>query len=42
MDNIIEMAKGIQMVGESTMTGHWMSRLMAPPVKINKVSLEPY
>jgi PmbA protein len=42
MDNIIEMAKGIQMVGESTMSGHWTSRLMAPPVKIDKVSLEPY
>ncbi len=42
MDNIIDMAKGIQMIGETTMTGHWMNRLMVPPVKINKVSLESY
>ena len=42
MDNIIEMAKRIEMVGESVMTGHWTTRLMTPPVKINKVSLEPY
>lgn len=42
MDNIVDMAKGIEMVGESRMAGHWRSRLVTPPVKIQKVSLEPY
>jgi PmbA protein len=42
MDNILEMAKNIEMVGPSRMAGHWRDMAMVPPVKISKVNISPY
>ncbi|MFX1513425.1 MAG: TldD/PmbA family protein [Promethearchaeota archaeon] len=42
LDNIIEMAKGIEMVGVSQMAGHWSSIMHVPPIKITRVNITPY
>lgn len=42
LDNIINMAQNIEMVGLSRMTGHWLDMLKVPPVKISKVNITPY
>ncbi len=41
-DNIIDMAKNIEMVGPSRMAGHWREMRHVPPVKISKVNITPY
>ncbi len=41
-DNIIDMAKNIEMVGPSRMAGHWRDMRHVPPVKISKVNITPY
>jgi PmbA protein len=42
LDNIINMAKKIEMVGPSRMAGHWRDMAMVPPVKISEVNITPY
>lgn len=42
LDNILDMAKNIEMVGPSRMAGHWRDMAMVPPVKISKVNITPY
>ncbi len=42
LDNIIEMAKGIEMVGTSRMAGHWSDIKYVPPMKIKQVNITPY
>ncbi|MFX0185774.1 MAG: TldD/PmbA family protein [Candidatus Hodarchaeota archaeon] len=42
LDNIIEMAKNIEMIGPSRMVGHWDTFLEVPPVKISQVDIMPY
>ncbi|MFX1284450.1 MAG: TldD/PmbA family protein [Promethearchaeota archaeon] len=42
LDNIIEMAKKIKMIGPSRMAGHWRDMLKVPPVKISEVNITPY
>ncbi|MFX0122490.1 MAG: TldD/PmbA family protein [Candidatus Hodarchaeota archaeon] len=42
LDNILSMAKNIEMVGPSRMAGHWRDMAMVPPVKISKVNITPY
>ncbi|MHA2174619.1 MAG: TldD/PmbA family protein [Candidatus Hodarchaeales archaeon] len=42
IDNIINIGKGIELVGKSRITGHWDNRMKTPPVKIKEVSLIPY
>ncbi|MFX0094710.1 MAG: TldD/PmbA family protein [Candidatus Hodarchaeota archaeon] len=42
MDNIISMAKGIELVGKSRMAGHWGTFMHVPPVKVTKVNVMSY
>ncbi|MFX0015219.1 MAG: TldD/PmbA family protein [Promethearchaeota archaeon] len=42
LDNILEMAKNIEMVGPNRMSGHWRDMALVPPVKIAKVNITPY
>lgn len=42
MDNILNMAKNIEMVGPSRMAGHWRDMIKVPPVKISNVNIIPY
>ncbi|MFX0210012.1 MAG: metallopeptidase TldD-related protein, partial [Candidatus Hodarchaeota archaeon] len=42
LDNIIEMAKKIEMIGPSRMAGHWDAWREVPPVKISKVNVTSY
>jgi PmbA protein len=42
LDNILNIGKGIELVGKSRITGHWDNRMKTPPVKIKEVSLIPY
>ena len=42
IDNILEMAKNVEMVGPSRMAGHWGDMMEVPPVKISQVNITPY
>lgn len=42
IDNILQMAKNVEMVGPSRMTGHWYETSRVPPVKISQVEIIPY
>ncbi|NHJ02880.1 MAG: TldD/PmbA family protein [Candidatus Heimdallarchaeota archaeon] len=42
MDNIIEMAKNIELIGEPKIAGHWRDMRLVPPVKISSVDIIPY
>ncbi|MHA2225709.1 MAG: TldD/PmbA family protein [Candidatus Hodarchaeales archaeon] len=42
IDNIIEMAKNVEMIGPSRMAGHWGDMMEVPPAKISQVNLTPY
>ncbi|MFX0116234.1 MAG: TldD/PmbA family protein, partial [Candidatus Hodarchaeota archaeon] len=42
MDNILEMAKNVEIIGLSRMAGHWGEMSQVPPVKISQVDIVPY
>ena len=42
LDNILNIGKGIELVGKNRITGHWDNRMKTPPVKVKEVSLIPY
>ncbi len=42
IDNILTMAKNVELVGESRMAGHWREMRLVPPVKIKSVEIIPY
>ncbi|MFW9915343.1 MAG: TldD/PmbA family protein [Candidatus Thorarchaeota archaeon] len=42
IDNILAMAKNVEMVGVSRMTGNWGEMRHVPPMKISQVDIIPY